>query len=122
MFAPALTLLDYARHTNCVVAGASVKYENNASVSTSFVTNLGDYRVDVDGTLRNKIDYVSDQLKAKKALPKYDIPYNVVTSARLQKIATKGLNFTISDSQCPFTRAMDEQKNIKRNFMVLDYT
>ncbi len=78
LFTPGITDVTY------IVANASIIYENGASVSTGFVTNLikGDDLIWVDGKMREAIQ----KLQKKDEQEKYAWPANVISSALLGKL------------------------------------
>ena len=97
LFAPSLTLFTSLASDDetFIVAAADIKYENGAIVRTGFITNLmpGDLRVAVRGDLHKVIDEVQKSRPRKNAdIPVYDYPATVITAARLQKIAERGIN------------------------------
>lgn len=109
LFAPTLTLFSVASGTmNYVIADCAIVYENGAIVSTSFVTNMGTTKIHVAGSLNNEVD--KTQVKEDKNKNVYDYPQEVVTSARLAKLAGAGVEWQVKERECAFIRAMDSQK------------
>ena len=104
LFGPSLTLFTPGKIAGVcyIVANASVVYENGAVVSTSFVTNLlrDDSLIWVRGDIGELIK--SAQEKEDAELGKYDVPDNVLTSARLGKICKA----TNSDLRIKFNEAV----------------
>ena len=90
LFGPSLTLFTPGKIKGVcyIVANAGIVYENGASVSTSFVTNIvgGDDLIWVQGNLRERI--IEAQKKEDAELGRYDIPDNVLSSSRIGKICT----------------------------------
>ena len=103
LFGPSLTLFGPGKVDGVcyVIANVPIVYENGAIVSTSFVTNIvgGDDLIWVQGNLREKI--AEAQKKEDAELGRYDIPDNVLTSARIGKICTNAR----SDLRIKFTEA-----------------
>lgn len=109
LFAPTLTLFSVASGTmNYVVADCDIVYENGAIVNTSFVTNMGTTKIHVAGSLKNAVDKA--KVKEDKNKNVYDYPQEVVTSARLAKLAGAGVEWQVKERECAFIRAMDAQK------------
>ena len=100
LFGPSLTLFGPGKVEGVcyVIANVPIVYENGAIVSTSFVTNIvgGEDLIWVQGDLREKIAEKEDA-----ELGRYDIPDNVLTSARIGKICTNAR----SDLRIKFTEA-----------------
>ena len=93
LFAPALTLFSSCRiegePITKIVCGAPVIYENGAVVSTSFLTNMwGAGSVIIDGGLYKGLDALNI---AAAELKQYKFPHNVISAARLGKIAKSGM-------------------------------
>ena len=87
LFAPALTLFGLNSPTS-VVVNAQIVFANGASVSTSFVTNLDRrYAVRSAPELKRAIESAIEAQKPRRDLPVYSYPPNIITSARLGKIA-----------------------------------
>lgn len=56
LFAPHLTLFSGNRNICYLITGAKIIYENGANVSTSFITNMDEYKIKVVPDLLKKID------------------------------------------------------------------
>ena len=104
LFGPTLTLFTPGKIAGVcyIVANAKVVYENGAVVSTSFVTNLlrDDSLIWVRGDIGELIK--SAQEKEDSEIGKYDVPDNVLTSARIGKICKA----TNSDLRIKFNEAV----------------
>jgi len=104
LFGPSLTLFAPGKIAGVcyIVANASVVYENGAVVSTSFVTNLlrDDSLIWVRGDIGELIKAAQEKEDAE--LGKYDVPDNVLTSARIGKICKA----TSSDLRIKFNEAV----------------
>lgn len=113
LFAPALSLFSTAAGTmNYVVCGVQITYENGAKVNTSFVTNMGEYKILCSHAL-NEIMTEADRKNVKamaKSVPVYDYPPNVCTGARLSYLANHGVDLRIRAMDAHFIRALDSQR------------
>lgn len=91
---------------------AAVIYDNGASVDTSFVTNMGQYKIMVAPDLYEAIKAADDENRkeVKRSLPKYDYPDHVLTAARIQHIAKYGQSLKIRAEDCAFIRVLDSQR------------
>ena len=113
LFAPALTVMNYyAKNRQILITNASVTYENGAVVNTAFVTNLGT-GVKVCGKLTKALKEANRQRPSKKKIS-YTYPHNVLTSASLMKLARRGVEIEIKESDLHFTRALDSQRAKKK--------
>ena len=114
LFAPALTLFATAAgEVNYVVCNASITYENGARVNTSFVTNMGEYRIHVCPELNQEIKK-RDTENAKertRELPKYSYPDNATTAALLGYLAQRGAELRIHARDAFFVRGLDSQRS-----------
>lgn len=112
MFAPALTLFSTAAgSSNYVPVGVSVTYANGAVVSTSFVTNLGEYKVEIAPDLYRLVKAADDasQKNAAQEMPEYVYPDEVLTIA-IQRLAKKGRALRIRAEDTMFVRGLDSQR------------
>ena len=117
LFAPALTLLSPVCDGYCGIAvGASITYENDAKVSTSFVTNLESNAAMTSPELYKIIteENKKNERKLHRELPKYDYPDNVITATFLQKICKYGINFSVPKKEAIRISALDMQKENKK--------
>ena len=118
LFAPTLTLFSTnSGNENYIICGAAVTYENGANVNTSFLTNLGNVKINVAGDLTTAIERENKKnaAKAKKTpVPRYDYPQTVATAAKLGKIAKRGINLRIGREDVAFIRALDAQRVHKK--------
>lgn len=106
LFAPTLTLFNVASgKCNYVIGGADIVYENGAKVNTSFVTNMGEFKIISCPALMAKL---KDIQKLTKSLPRYDYPKNVISAARMQTLARHS---EIEIKNCEFIKKLDKQKN-----------
>ena len=115
LFAPQLTVISSAgQRCNIVVTGNKIIYENKAVVATSFVTNLGEFKIDVDSTLYRKIQDVMKAENQKMKRLKYSYPPEVLTTTTIQKLDGRGIDLRIKEKDCFFIRALDDQKMMKK--------
>ena len=115
LFAPSLLILNYVNRDICAYPlCVSVTYENGATISTGFLTNLFK-----DGTVirndpefRKKIEEANQKtLEAlHKNLPKYEYPYDVLTSAKIGWFSKYGEFLTYKKDECLLIRQLDAQK------------
>lgn len=110
LFAPALTLFSTAAGSmNYIPVGVGVTYENGAEVATSFITNMGPYKIDTAPDLY-RIVLEADQEsygKSSNELPNYQYPDEVLTPATIVKWAKKGANIQIKPEEAYFVRKLD---------------
>ncbi len=109
LFAPTLTLFSAdIQSVTYIVAGAGIIYENEAKVNTSFVTNLDTAKIRVEPELLEIVDEIQKCCRSKQK--KYKYPDNVVSAARLSKLAGCGVKLKIMPNECKFIRQLDSQK------------
>ena len=123
LFAPRMTCLSgvtasMQNLTAVFIAGESgaIIYENGASVSTAFLTNMaGDLKIWVSETLAEKINMVNKS--SRKSLPKYIYPNEVF------KAADSGLcaELKIDRADTLPVNALDCQRPHKKAILVKDY-
>ena len=122
LFAPSLTCLSQ-RHVwdkvNHIIIGGHIKYDNGATVKTSFVTNLGDGSIVAQTApdLMRAVNAAAAKAAMddkKRELPKYEYPPHVVTAAMLQRYCAYGLDFVIPKGECMRVSALDDQKDKKK--------
>lgn len=100
---------------NIIVTGNQIVYENKAVVATSFVTNLGEYKIDVDSALYRVVQDVVDAENKKMKRLKYDYPAEVLTTNTIQKLAGRGVDLRIREEDCFFIRVLDSQRKLKKS-------
>ena len=113
LFAPALTLLGIGRGSlNYVACGAPVVFENGANISISFVTNMGDFAVESAPDLRGLLKAANDEnlRAARKDLPVYSYPANVLTGTMVQYFSSHGVDFRVPRAHLSFIRSLDSQR------------
>ena len=114
LFGPGQTLIsgNGMDGINYVICGLSMIYDNGARIDTSFITNMGQYKIMVAPDLYEAIKAADDENRkeVKKSLPKYDYSDHVLTAARIQRIAKYGQSLRIRAEDCAFIRALDSQR------------
>lgn len=112
LFAPHLTLFTIASGTcKYIPTGVSITYENGANVNTSFVTNLGDAKIEGFPDLYAAVKAADTENTASAVeLPNYDYPDDVLTSSAVCKFVKYGAHFRVPETDAVFIRAMDEQR------------
>ncbi len=117
LFAPTLTLFCFVqnRPINSVIINCAIVYENGANVPTSFVTNMGKYKIHVCHGLNETINGIQKEKlrKDKVTLPTYDFPNELITAARIQKLASH-CDLKIRTNDTYFVRALDSQRKHKK--------
>ena len=124
LFAPSLTLFSSSSSSCAIGAGAQIIYENGASVSTSFLTNLEmEYRFRSCPTLYGAVENaVAEILKEqKKQFPKNDYPDAVVLSTMLNRYSKYGVDFRVKREESQHVRQLDEQKESGRTLFGSGY-
>lgn len=118
LFGPAKTIFSGSGSDgiNYVICDADIMYENGAIVSTSFITNMSEYKITVAPDLYEAIKAANDEnlKEVTKSLPKYDYPDHVLTAARIQRIAKYGQSLRIRAEDCAFIRALDSQRGARK--------
>ena len=112
LFAPALTLFN-AIEANYVIVGADITYDNGAKICTSFVTNLGEFKILVAPDLYQAIKQADGEntRNMKKQLPQYEYPAHVASAARMNYLAAHGIQLAIKAESVAFVRKLDAQGN-----------
>lgn len=116
LFAPALTLFSSSSSgTSCALpVGVGITYENGATVSTSFLTNLegGYWRVRTVPSLYAAVKAANEEnlREQHRELPRYSYPPYVITSAGVQQYSKYGVDFRVSVEESLPISALDAQK------------
>ena len=113
LFAPALTLFSSSSSACAIGAGAQIVYENNANVSTSFLTNLEmEYRFRTAPTLYKAVQDAIETIRAEnqRELAKNDFPDYVITSTKLSYFSKYGIDFKVKRENTEHIRQLDAQK------------
>ena len=112
LFAPALTIFKDYRGLNYVLIDKAITYANGAKVPTSFVTNMGEWLVEVCPDLHEAVDQ-ADRInvqKTTKQLPKYEMPLEVATAAKLRLLAKHGVSYRIRPEDAVRIRTIDSMR------------
>ena len=111
LFAPRLSLFSVASGSaKYLPVEISVTYENGARVATSFVTSLGEYKIEVSPELYEAVLAAENEnTKPETELPNYEYPVYVVTAPTL-RLARYGQALRILPGDALFVRALDEQR------------
>ncbi len=112
LFAPGMTLFSIASGScNYLPCGNSILFDNGAEISISFLTNLGDVKIEIAPDLYAAVAAANQvNLEAAKAdLPVYSYP-DCVVSVAINKLAKYGQALRISAGDAAFCRALDAQK------------
>lgn len=115
LFAPGLTLLGKAMDECCtaIAMNIGITYENGATVSTSFLTNLEPENIKLKScpalykVLKKEND--KNQAKIHSAQRKYEYPDNVITAMMVGKYSKYGVEFQLERSQAVRISALDQQ-------------
>ena len=112
LFAPTLSLFSAAAgKANYIVCSESIVYENGARVNTSFVTNMGNVKITTAPELNKRLKDIRKRQHSKnKNKNKIEYPDNVITAARLTKIAKSDALFEVRAEECKFIRKIDAYK------------
>ncbi|WP_337577481.1 chromosome partitioning protein ParB [Prevotellamassilia timonensis] len=110
IFAQSLTLLSTAHKSiTHIITNSPITYENGAKVNTAFITNLpSPYALMTAPDLAQLIKEADNQ-RPKVELPVLDFPPNVVTSARLNKIASY-VSFRVRRTEARFVRTIGKER------------
>ena len=124
LFAPTLTL--FSSSSSCALpVGASITYENGASVNTSFLTNLEpkSIRLRSAPTLYAAVKAANDEnLKGMhKELPKYSYPDYIVMSTRVAQFSHYGIDFVVPVDESEPISQLDSQKASKKSIFGKGY-
>ena len=122
MFAPTLTILGI-RSAQKVVVGNSIVYENGASVTTSFVTNMDEYEIRSAPDLYERLEEANKaNLRAmKKELPTYYYPLECVRQTDIAKLSKYGQFYGVRKESCRRISELDAQKEYKKGIFGSGY-
>lgn len=112
LFAPGLTLFSIASGTmNYIPTGVAITYENGASITTSFVTNMGEWKIEICPDLYEAVDNAVETFLAgsKFTPPQYVYP-NCLACVQINKLAKHGQALQLKADEVSFTRALDAQR------------
>lgn len=114
LFAPSLTIFSTVGKrvgVNVILSDSTIIYENGAKVKTCFVTNMGEYKIHISPSLFKLIEKENNK---KQDRINYDYPDNIITSAKVQRLAKCCQEFKIKESECVPVSRLDEQKELKK--------
>ena len=112
LFAPALTLFSIASgECNYLPMSCRITYENGADVRTSFVTNLGKWKIETCPELWAEVDRINkENVRGDEVdLPIYTYPDCVMTPIRIAPTARYTAPQVLPEDAA-FTRALDAQQ------------
>lgn len=117
LFAPHLTAFNVARDcpVNYLMTAATITYENGASINTSFVTNLGPWRIFNAPTLARAIAAASD---AKPPAPNLLVcawPDTLIRTTTLDRLTAAGIEFAVRPNECAPIGNLDALRQQKRS-------
>lgn len=120
LFTPALVLVNRNRSDMTrIAARADITYENGAKVPTNFATNLepGGVILMTAPDLHALVEAVNAKTKeaAKRELPKYEYPDEVLTMAKAEWLAMHGMEYVVHADDCVTISAMDAQRASKKS-------
>ena len=109
LFAPNKIIFNLGSYPCCLICtGANIIFENGASISCSFVTNLEDAGVRSAPILYERIKEVQEN---KKTFPKYIYPKEVLTFSTVDSFSKNSVNFKVESKDLYFIRTLDSQKS-----------
>lgn len=110
LFAPSLTLLSsLCEELTHILTNSNITYENGAKVKTAFVTNLPSPYVLMTAPDLAQLIKEADNQRPKAELPVLDLPANVLTAARLNKIASF-VSFEVPRAEARFVRTIGKER------------
>ena len=115
LFAPTLTLFSSSSNTcTALPCGNAVIYENGASVSTSFLTNMepGGVRLRSAPRLYELVQEGVDEYTKtlRKQLPKYSYPPHIITSPWVGQLSRLGIEFSVPVAESEGISGLDSQR------------
>lgn len=115
LFAPTLTL--FSSSSSSAVAlpcGVTITYENGASVSTSFLTNLesASIRLRSEPSLYRAVKKANDEnlREMRKELPKYSYDHHIITAPFIGALSRLGIEFSVPVSESEPISQLEVQK------------
>lgn len=112
LFCPGMTLV-MVKGVTYVITDSTITYANGATVPTGFVTNLSpDLIIEVAPDLRDALARV--QPSEARTLPKYELPPNVMTAAKLKGLARLGVPLKVPAADGIPITALDAQKKASK--------
>ena len=112
LFAPSLTLFSSCiEEITHILTGSTITYENGTKVNTAFVTNLPSPNVLMTAPDLAQLIKEADAQRPKAELPVLDFPANVITSARLNNIASL-VSFEVPRTEARFVRTIGAARKV----------
>lgn len=112
LFAPSLTLLSCRiEDLTHILTDSTITYENGAKVNTAFVTNLPSPYVLMTAPDLAQLIKEADNQRPKTKLPVLDFPPNVITAARLNKIASF-VSFNVPRASARWVRCIGKERKV----------
>lgn len=118
LFAPGMTVMCVAKDCTDISylpTSVDIVYQNNATVNTSFVTNLYDVpQINSAPSLYKLVSSACSTLKKanKRHLPKYSYPDNVLTASKIANLSKHGIHFEVDLSKCHHIVSLEAQRKI----------
>lgn len=112
LFGPSLTLFSTAGgRANYLPICVSVTYQNGAKVNTSFVTNMGEYKIEMDSRLYDKVRTANAEASGvdERLRVEHIYPVNLLRLADFH-IVRYGVDLRLRANEVAFVRALDDQK------------
>ncbi len=112
LFCPGVTTFSInSGKCNYLPCGNSVMFENGAEISISFLTNIGDVKIELAPDLYAAVEAANkvNLAKVKASYPVYNYPDNVC-SVSINKLAKWGQALRICAADAQFIRHLDSQK------------
>ena len=116
LFAPGLATMNYISRpgVTAICTYAGITYENGATVTTSFITNMESEGI----AAMSAPELYSAIIEANKInekamhrdIPKYEYPFEVLTAAKLGYLSKYEQRLEVSRNDAMFIRALDAQK------------
>lgn len=113
LFCPAMTTFSVnSGRCNYLPCGNTVMFDNGAEISISFLTNMGDCRIEIAPDLYAAVDAANrvNLAAARADLPVYSYP-DELCSVAMNKLAKYGQSLQIRAADAVFIRALDAQKD-----------
>lgn len=112
LFAPSLTLMSSrVEELTHILTNSDITYENGAKVGTAFVTNLPSPYVLMTAPDLAQLIKEADNQRPKAKFPVFDFPPNLITSARLNKIA-QFVCFRVRRTEARFVRTIGKDRKL----------
>ena len=113
LFCPGMTTFSInSGKCHYLPVGVSVMFDNGAEIAISFLTNMGDARIELAPDLYAAVDAANkiNLEKLRANLPVYSYPDNVCSVA-INKLTKYGQALRIPETDAVFIRALDAQKD-----------